>query len=52
VSEKKLAKMIIEEIKSLLRCRADALDLKSTQKSVEKIIREHKLKEEKEGEHK
>ena len=42
---KKLAKEIIEEIKEFLKGRADALNLKSTHRSIErsikKILREH-----------
>ena len=42
---KELAEEIIEEVKEFLRCRADAFNLKSTHKSIErsikKILREH-----------
>ena len=42
---KELAKEIIEEVKEFLHSRADALDLKSTHRSIErsirKILREH-----------
>ena len=39
--EKELAKEIIEEVKDQLRCRADAFDLKSSYRAIEKILREH-----------
>jgi len=38
---KELAKEIIEEVKDQLRCRADAFDLKSSYRAIEKILREH-----------
>jgi len=40
MTKKELAKIIIEEIKDLLRWRADALNFKSTYKGIEKILRE------------
>jgi len=43
MTKKKLARIIIEEIKDLLRGRADALNLKSSYKSIERILREHPL---------
>lgn len=36
---KELAKEVIEEVKEFLRCRADAFDLKSTHRSIERSIK-------------
>jgi len=41
MDEKELAKEVIEEVKDQLRCRADAFDLKSSYRAIEKILREH-----------
>jgi len=36
---KELTEEIIEEVKEFLKCRADAFDLKSTHRSIERSIR-------------